>query len=88
MLSKWDQIDDEIWAKIIVMERNRRLAKAYVRAPVITINGSDEGFDGFRIGLNGFHNPHRDPKTTHIKKQIGMVGETFENIFIKRKTVS
>lgn len=48
VLDKWTQIDDEIWAKVIVLERNRRVAKAYARAPVLTINGSDDGFDGFR----------------------------------------
>ena len=48
VLGKWESIDDEIWAKVIVLERNRRVAKAYARAPVLTINGSDEGFDGFR----------------------------------------
>ena len=48
MLDKWHQIDDEIWAKLIVMERNRRVAKAYARAIPIQINGSDDGFDGFR----------------------------------------
>ena len=35
---------------MIVLERNRRVAKAYARAPVVTVNGSEEGFDGFRIG--------------------------------------
>lgn len=48
VLDKWLQIDDEIWAKVIVLERNRRVAKAYARAPVLTVNGSDDGFDGFR----------------------------------------
>lgn len=48
VLDKWTQIDDEIWAKVIVLERNRRVAKAYARAPVLTVNGSDDGFDGFR----------------------------------------
>ena len=48
VLSKWDNIDDEIWAKVIVLERNRRIAKAYARAPVLTVNGSEDGFDGFR----------------------------------------
>lgn len=48
VLDKWDQIDDEIWAKIIVFEGNRRVAKAYARAPVLTINSSDDGFDGMR----------------------------------------
>lgn len=49
ILCKWDNIDDEIWAKVIVLERNRRTAKAYARAPVLTVNGSDDGFDGFRL---------------------------------------
>ena len=34
---------------MIVLERNRRTAKAYARAPVLTVNGSDDGFDGFRL---------------------------------------
>ena len=48
VLDKWTQIDDEIWAKVIVFERNRRVAKAYARAPVLTVNGSDDGFDGMK----------------------------------------
>ncbi|XP_026470415.1 uncharacterized protein LOC113374655 [Ctenocephalides felis] len=71
VLDKWTQIDDEIWAKVIVLERNRRVAKAYARAPVLTINGSDDGFDGMRIGLCGFDNPMRDQRTEEIKKHIG-----------------
>ncbi len=37
--------------QVIVLERNRRVAKAYARAPVLTVNGSDDGFDGFRCDL-------------------------------------
>lgn len=73
VLHKWEQIDDEIWAKIICMERNRRVAKAYARAPELEINGSADGFDGFKIGLNAFDNPMRDEKTHETKKRIGMV---------------
>ena len=73
VLNKWQSIDDEIWAKIIVLERNRRVAKAYARAPVLTVNGSDDGFDGFRIGLAGFDNPMRDAKTEDVKRHIGQV---------------
>ena len=71
-MNKWDQIDDEIWGKIICMERNRRVAKAYARAPILTINGCDNGFDGYRIGLNGFDNPMRDVKTEEVKRSIGL----------------
>lgn len=27
----------------------------------------------FRIGVNGFDNPMRDPKTEELKKQVGLV---------------
>ena len=74
VMDKWESIDDEIWAKIIVLERNRRVAKAYARAPVLTVNGSDDGFDGFRIGVAGFDNPMRDPTTEDIIRNIGQVG--------------
>lgn len=92
VLNKWGQIDDEIWAKIIVMERNRRVAKAYARAPVLTINGSDDGFDGYRIGLCGFDNPMRDAKTEEIKRHIGhgvkIKMDEAGNIMIKRVSKS
>jgi len=88
VLSKWDSIDDEIWAKVIVLERNRRIAKAYARAPVLTVNGSEDGFDGFRIGVNGFDNPLRDNKTTEFKDQIGkgckLKMDDSGNILVKR----
>ena len=68
--SKWDAIEDDIWAKIIVMERNRRVAKAYVRSPTITIGGGHEGFDGQRIGLQGFGNTLRDNDTERSLRKI------------------
>ncbi|CAB4067807.1 unnamed protein product [Lepeophtheirus salmonis] len=74
--------------KIIVLERNRRVAKAYARAPVLTVNGSDDGFDGYRIGLNGFENPLRDPKTEEVKRNIGqgckIKMDDSGNILVKR----
>ncbi|KAJ8980597.1 hypothetical protein NQ317_018725 [Molorchus minor] len=88
VLEKWTQIDDEIWAKVIVLERNRRVAKAYARAPVLTVNDSDDGFDGFRIGLCGFDNPMRDQKTEEFKRHIGhgvkIKMDDAGNILIKR----
>uniref|UniRef100_T1IQT5 MH2 domain-containing protein n=1 Tax=Strigamia maritima TaxID=126957 RepID=T1IQT5_STRMM len=92
VLGKWTQIDDEIWAKVICVERNRRVAKAYARTPVLTINGSDDGFDGYRIGLNGFDNPMRDAKTEEVKRHIGhgvkIKMDTAGNILIKRVSKS
>jgi len=88
VLEKWDNIDDEIWAKVIVLERNRRIAKAYARAPVLTVNGTEDGFDGFRIGVNGFENPMRDSKVTEFKSQIGagckLKMDDSGNILVKR----
>jgi len=88
VMSKWHSIDDEIWAKIIVLERNRRVAKAYARAPVLTVNGSDDGFDGFRIGVAGFDNPMRDAKTDDVIRNIGqgfkLKMDDVGNILIKR----
>ena len=64
------------------------MAKAYARAPVLTVNGSDDGFDGFRIGLAGFENPMRDPKTEEVKRQIGqgckIKMDDSGNILVKR----
>lgn len=92
VLRKWDAIDDEIWAKAIVMERNKRVAKAYARAPVLSINGGNGGFDGYRLGLNGFTNPMRDPKTEEFKEHIGQGAkikmDESGNILIKRLSKS
>ena len=35
------------------------------------IHGSEDGFDGFKIGVNGFDNPLRDYKVKEFKAQIG-----------------
>ena len=55
------------------MERNRRVAKAYVRAPAISINGTEVGFDGYTIGINGFESTTSDAKVLQVKKMIGKV---------------
>ena len=55
-----------------MLERNRRVAKAYARAPVITVNGSTDGFDGFRIGVAGFDNPLRDSNTSAAIQALGL----------------
>ena len=73
---------------MIILERNRRVAKAYARAPILTVNGSEDGFDGFKIGVNGFENPLRDHKVKEFKTQIGAgckmkMGQTGD-ILVKR----
>lgn len=55
------------------MERNRRIAKAYARVPLLTINGGFEGFDGYKIGLSGFDNPLEDHAIKRVKNNIGKV---------------
>ena len=57
--------------QVIVMERNRRVAKAYVRSPAVVVGGGREGFTGLRIGLAGFDNPLRDGETAAVKGGIG-----------------
>lgn len=53
------------------MERNRRIAKAYARSPVITIDNRCIGFNGDCIGLTGFDNPYRDPEVVRVHHMIG-----------------
>jgi len=56
------------------MERNRRIAKAYARSPVINVNGGSIGFDGDSIGLEGFDNPFRDQQAVDTHRRIGSQG--------------
>ncbi|UXI18674.1 hypothetical protein NH340_JMT04617 [Sarcoptes scabiei] len=88
VLRKWDHIDDEIWAKMIFMSKNRRIAKAYIRLPTVIIDGSQNGFDGYRVGLNGFEDPFKDSQTDRLMSQIGKgcrIGvDDCGDIFIKR----
>ena len=38
---------------------------------MITVNGSTDGFDGFRIGVAGFDNPLRDSNTSAAIQALG-----------------
>lgn len=51
---KLANIEEEIWGKIIIMERNSRIVKAYLRSRIITIDGSDWDFDGSRYIVQNF----------------------------------
>lgn len=55
IVRKWTSLDSEIWCKIILFERNRRVAKAYIRLPYLLLTGSKIGFDGYTIGKLHFH---------------------------------
>lgn len=78
MLNKWENLDDGIWSKIICLEHNRRVAKAYARFKKLTINGSDCCFDGQVIGLRGFENPFRNKSTANVLSSIGSNGLTIK----------
>lgn len=70
---KLQALDDEIWGKIIIMERNQRVGKAYLRNPIISVNGSEEEFNGYTVGWKMFNNPHRDPRVQEDLAKIGAV---------------
>ena len=63
-------MDDEVWAKIILMEKTNTLGKAYVRSPVFMVDGSDAGFDGGKIGVNGFRREDEDNDSLVVKTLI------------------
>lgn len=66
-------MDDEIWGKIVVMERCKRIAKAYLRKTTVIVDGGDEEFDGKTLGFNFFTNPMRDEYTKELRAKIGDV---------------
>ncbi|CAI5456443.1 unnamed protein product [Caenorhabditis angaria] len=63
-------IDDEIWGKIVIMERCKRVAKAYLRKTTVIIDGSEDEFDGRTLGFNHFENLTRDEYTKEIRAKI------------------
>ena len=52
----WDQVDDEVWAQLIIMEKNKRIDKVFLRKPKITISNGNEHYDSLEnqgiIGLD------------------------------------
>lgn len=66
-------IDDEIWGKIVIMERCKRVAKAYLRKTTVIIDGSEDEFDGKTLGFNHFENATRDDHTKEIRAKIADV---------------
>jgi len=88
ILRKWDSIEDDIWAKVIVMEKNHMVAKAFIRTPVLTVNAGRIPFDGEIIGLCGFNNTQRDASTERVlhmvKEGCRLKMDDGGNIIIKR----
>jgi len=70
VLKKFDIIDDDIWAKVLCMEKNKMVGKAYIRTPVLTIDGGYLEFDGEGIGLSGFDNDTRDSETRRVINKV------------------
>ncbi|CAD5234612.1 unnamed protein product [Bursaphelenchus xylophilus] len=64
-------LDDDIWGKIILMEKGRRIAKAYLRQPTLIVDGGDEEFDGKTLGFNYFHSSHSDHQIEEFREKIG-----------------
>ena len=62
------------------------MAKAHARAPILTINDSEDGFDAFKIELNVFDNMLRDYMVRESKAHIGagcrLKREEIGNIFV------
>ena len=67
---KWSKMDDEVWAKIILMEKTNTLGKAYIRSPVFMVDGSEAGFDGGKVGVNGFRREDEDNDSLVVKTLI------------------
>jgi len=87
VLNKFDSIEDDIWAKVILMEKNKMVGKAYIRSPILTVNGSGIAFDGEGIGLFGFNNTTRDSDTrmvlSHVKEGCRIKMDDLGNIIVK-----
>ncbi|VVC95210.1 unnamed protein product [Leptidea sinapis] len=72
VLDKWTQIDDEIWAKVIVFEKNRRVAKAI-------------GLCGFD---NPHRDQKTDELKKHIGQGVKIKMDDAGNILIRRYSKS
>ena len=75
----WDQLDDEVWAQLIILEKNKRIDKVFLRKPKITISNGNEHYDHFEnqgaIGLSNFE--FREENVSDILDKIGK-GCSFE----------
>ncbi|VDM99466.1 unnamed protein product, partial [Thelazia callipaeda] len=72
-LKKLEQndLDDDIWGKIVLMEKCRRLAKAYLRRTTVIIDGSTDEYDDMTLGYNHFEVADGDDDSKDIRQKIG-----------------
>ena len=72
VMEKWNGIDDQIWGKVIVMEKNCRVAKMFLSKSEMVVSNDHCGFDNSgRIGLKGFENKMRDSQTSTVLRTLG-----------------
>ncbi|VDO45169.1 unnamed protein product [Brugia timori] len=68
---EYGDLDDEIWGKIILMEKCKCLAKAYLRKTTVIIDGSTDEYDGITLGFNYFQNNDYNKDKNNIRHKIG-----------------
>ncbi|KAK6111949.1 MH2 domain family protein [Brugia pahangi] len=68
---EYGDLDDEIWGKIILMEKCKCLAKAYLRKTTVIIDGSSDEYDGITLGFNYFQNNDYNKDKNNIRHKIG-----------------
>ncbi|CEF70257.1 SMAD domain, Dwarfin-type and SMAD/FHA domain and SMAD domain-like-containing protein [Strongyloides ratti] len=88
-------LEQEIWAKLILMEKDCRIMKAYLRFPTININGGFDDFDGLQVGLARFTS-HDNDSSTYISSVDGLLYQlkggldikidAIGNIFMRKNT--
>ena len=69
---RWENLDDEVWGKMIVMNKNQRVGKVLLRKPKVVINNSEQGYVSQGIvGLNGLVSRPRDRAMDTLLANIG-----------------
>uniref|UniRef100_A0AC35U907 MH2 domain-containing protein n=1 Tax=Rhabditophanes sp. KR3021 TaxID=114890 RepID=A0AC35U907_9BILA len=82
VFQKLKSMEQEIWCKLILMQRNERVMKAYLRFPTININGGYEEFDGLQVGLARFTTPDTVISST-LTSIENLLFQLKEGIYIK-----
>uniref|UniRef100_A0A0N4ZIK0 MH2 domain-containing protein n=1 Tax=Parastrongyloides trichosuri TaxID=131310 RepID=A0A0N4ZIK0_PARTI len=90
-------MEQEIWAKLILMEKDCRIMKAYLRFPTININGGLDDFDGLQVGLARFTSTESETSPSYnispidsllyqLKGGLDIKIDAIGNIFMKKNT--